>query len=241
MGGVLEAPRAALRRARQALQGRHGVLRRLAHRPAAQWLPRPQGRAAARHDRALAHRGGRPHLRGGGAAGRAGNRHQSPQGRAPRHRRLRVGRRPRAALSGRAAHAPQQPAHEHRRRAAYGHGRGRRPRQRGRGLVVSVGGRARRGVRRQTLESRGLFDSVAAALHHREPARPAVRERGGELQRPDEAVLQLRAERLRAAEPAGVAHRRPAVPREVHPRDGRAGHADARVHHPGRDARRARY
>ena len=71
-------------------------------------------------------------------------------------------------------------------------------------------------------------------------ARRALRQRGAELQRPDEAVLRLRPARLRAAEPAGVAHPRSAVPRRVRAAHVHAGAAGARVAPARRHARRAR-
>ena len=53
-------------------------------------------------------------------------------------------------------------------------------------------GHPRRGVRRPPAQPRRLRHALAAALDHRQPAGPALRQRGAELQRPDEAVLRLR-------------------------------------------------
>src|SRR5208337_1312530 len=60
---------------------------------------------------------------------------------------------------------------------------------------------------------------LPAPLHHRQPQGAALRQRGPQLQRHDEALLRLRSGELRAAQPAGLPRRRPELPRQVHADD----------------------
>ena len=213
LGRLLQAAGAALQAPRGALQEGPRLLRRRARRRAPQGAPRPQDRAAA----SRCARASSSSRTGASRACASSSRGRSSSIRAKRGVVLATGgfewNQELAAqfLGGRLTHPNSPPGNE---------GDGlkmamaarRRPRQHERGLVVPVGGHPRRGVRRPPAHRGDFAIALAAALHHRQPEGAALRQRGAELQRHDEAVLHLRAGELRAAQPARVARLRPALP-----------------------------